>query len=111
VPSGESYDKLTLKTASAVHYAHWNYEFEFFFKIDDDAFVVIPRLLRLLDNYEPDHLYLGRLWSVFLSDGVFIIGFSLGIIQKHVDFIGYVFAFMSLILKQERWSGAIPWQV
>ncbi|GLG94204.1 Hexosyltransferase [Gryllus bimaculatus] len=57
----DSYGRLTLKVLQAFVWLEENVKYKFTLKCDDDSFVNVQELIKLLKNYEedPDHLYLG----------------------------------------------------
>jgi len=55
----DSYQFLTEKTLHSMQYAHKNFVFDFFVKIDDDTFTRIDRIVKLLNKTSPTKFYMG----------------------------------------------------
>ncbi|OCT92884.1 glycoprotein-N-acetylgalactosamine 3-beta-galactosyltransferase 1 [Xenopus laevis] len=70
--TGEGRDKLYWKTIRAFHYVHKYYlnETEWFFKADDDTFVIMDNLRWMLSNYTPDQpIYFGKRFKPYIKQG------------------------------------------
>lgn len=68
----ESRKHLYLKTIRALHYIHAHHldAAEWFLKADDDTFVVVGNLQRLLSRYNSEEpVYLGHRFGVFVKQG------------------------------------------
>ncbi|OCT95766.1 glycoprotein-N-acetylgalactosamine 3-beta-galactosyltransferase 1 isoform X1 [Xenopus laevis] len=70
--TGEGRDKLYWKTIRAFHYAHKYYlnETEWFFKADDDTYVIMDNLRWMLSNYTADQpIYFGKRFKPYIKQG------------------------------------------
>ncbi|KAM4045808.1 glycoprotein-N-acetylgalactosamine 3-beta-galactosyltransferase 1-like isoform 3-T6 [Anomaloglossus baeobatrachus] len=68
----EGRDQLYWKTIRAFHYIHKNYidEADWFFKADDDTYVVVENLRWVLSNYTTDQpVYFGKRFKPFAKQG------------------------------------------
>ncbi|XP_027013669.1 glycoprotein-N-acetylgalactosamine 3-beta-galactosyltransferase 1 [Tachysurus fulvidraco] len=68
----EGRDNLYMKTIQALHYIHTHHldSAEWFLKADDDTFVVVENLRRLLSGYNTDEpVYLGHRFGMFVTQG------------------------------------------
>ena len=72
LPVGEGRDNLWGKTREAYRYAYEKHihEADWFLKADDDTYVVLENLRRLLKNYDPNEpIYFGRRFKPYVKQG------------------------------------------